>query len=316
MSVPRVSVLIPVYNCGARYLREAMDSVLGQTFGDFECIAIDDGSTDSSGEVLERYTAADRRVRVLRQANQGLPKTLRRAWTESRGRFIARMDGDDIAYPKRFERQLEFLEENPDIGACGTYARMIDPEGDPMNWMRPPTDHAAIDAMLLQGRASSLIHPTLMARREAMDTVDGYQTEHELEDLDLFLRLGETRRLGNVPEVLLDYRMHLRSTNHRRRERHVGLIRETVAAARRRRGLPEAPQELPNPPERAASVADVYADWAFQAALGGCAATSRKHRRNLLRTAPLRARTWRRLLQIARLQATSRRDRPEPGAPA
>jgi glycosyltransferase involved in cell wall biosynthesis len=124
----RVSVVMSVFN-GERFLREAVDSILGQTYRDLELIVIDDGSADGSGEILAQRRQADARLRVFPQANMGLTRSLNRGVELSTGEYVARMDADDLSEPRRFERQVAFMDAHPDVGLLGTAYREIDGEG-------------------------------------------------------------------------------------------------------------------------------------------------------------------------------------------
>lgn len=290
MATPAISVLMPVYNCQP-YLAKAMDSVLQQSFTDFELIVIDDGSTDGSSEILRAYAGKDARIRLHKQDNAGLPLTLRRGQELCQAPYIARMDGDDIAYPERLEKQLAFMEANTDVGISGACARVVDAEGAPMQNFQPPCKHTDIDAKLMKGQASAIIHPLAFMRREALLASGGYLPESELEDLDLFLRMAEHTQTANLSEVLLDYRMHLSSTNYQRRQRHIRLTQETIARAWLRRNLPgECPQLTL--PHRDDNLASIHADWARTAFTGGYFQTGLKHCWQALLAQPASLATW------------------------
>ena len=118
-TVPTISVLMPVYNT-ARFLKEAMESVLAQTFGDFEFIILDDGSTDGSVNVIRQFAERDDRIRFFPLEHRGYVNLLRHGLNQCRGEFIARMDSDDVCMPERFEKQINFMRANPDVVACGS----------------------------------------------------------------------------------------------------------------------------------------------------------------------------------------------------
>ena len=291
MNAPLISVLLPVYNCGTLYLTKALQSIFSQSYGNFEVIAINDGSTDGSGDVLDSFAYQDSRLKIYTQSNQGLPITLDTAYKKSRGELIARMDGDDISDPYRLQKQLQFLRENPGVGACGTWSTMIDPFGDTICKMRPPLHHNAIEELLYKGNATALIHPTLMTRREIFELAGGYNPNNELEDLDLYLRLVEVTQLANIPETLLQYRVHFGSTNHQRRQRHVQLTIKTVCDARKRRGLPPG-SSLFHLPCRSDRKSEVYQDWAMKAYFDGNLRISRKYALKSFFAVPHSKRSW------------------------
>jgi glycosyltransferase involved in cell wall biosynthesis len=202
----RVSVLLPIYN-GAPFLAEAIASILAQSFRDFEVIAINDGSLDASGEILDRKAQADDRVTALHQANAGVIATLNRGLALARGEFIARMDADDVAHPERFARQVAFLDIHPDVAAVGCSVTLIDEGGKRIRDVDYPGTPEAVAAFLEIG--SALAHPAVMMRREIVRELGGYRAAYRhAEDYDLWLRLAERHRLANLPERLLLYRQH------------------------------------------------------------------------------------------------------------
>ncbi|MBI5912305.1 MAG: glycosyltransferase [Betaproteobacteria bacterium] len=205
---PRVAVLLPVYN-GAKYIAEAVRSVLTQTFADFELIVIDDGSTDCSAEVLEGFS--DTRLRVIRfSENRGLVAALNHGIRESRSELIARMDADDICMPTRFERQVDFLDSHPKVALCGTWTRQF---GDNSFVRRPPVEAKQIRARMFLGWAMD--HPSIMLRRSFLELHDlAYDDDFKhVEDFDLFLRAAELGDLANLPEILLRTRAHAEETS-------------------------------------------------------------------------------------------------------
>ncbi|MFN3776080.1 glycosyltransferase family 2 protein [Sphingomonas parapaucimobilis] len=141
MTSPRITVALSVYN-NAGYLAQALDSILAQTFADFELVIVDDGSTDGSAAIIDCYAATDPRIRVIRQANQGLVASLNHIMAVARGPYIARMDGDDVALPERFARQVGFLDANPDHGVIGTQIWTIDARGHHRS--EQPVDHSFV----------------------------------------------------------------------------------------------------------------------------------------------------------------------------
>ena len=203
---PRVSVVLPVYN-GGPFLADAIDSVLGQTFRDIEVIAIDDGSVDGSGEILDRLALTDRRVIALHQPNAGIIAALNRGLVRARGEFIARMDADDVAHPERFARQVAFLDAHPDIAVVGCAVTVIDQRGKRIRDVEYPRTPEAVAEFLAIG--APLAHPAVMMRRDAVLAVGGYREAYRhAEDYDLWLRMAERYRMANLPDRLLRYRQH------------------------------------------------------------------------------------------------------------
>ncbi len=288
--VPRVSVLMPVYNA-QRYLAQAVESVLAQTWRDFELIVINDGSTDESEAMLRRYAAADSRVRLVSRPNTGYVVALNEMIGLARGDLLARMDADDVCLPARFERQVAYMDQHPECAACGCRVQLIDADGDALRDMSASTTHEQIDAAHLAGRGGEIAHPAAMIRASAMRKVGGYRTDlAPAEDLDLFLRLGEVGSLANLPDRLLQYRVHLQSVGHTKRALQRANAARAVRDARQRRGLPDvgAPPDTDSPVDPAAE----QVAWAWWALAAGNRGTSRKHAARALRQAPWRAASW------------------------
>ena len=207
---PRVSVLLPCRDA-ASTLDEAMASLTAQTFDDFEVVAVDDGSADGTGEALARWAARDPRIHTERIPPQGIVAALRIAAGYARGELLARMDADDIALPRRLERQVALLDTNPDVVACGTRVRYIprelvrDGARRYESWINDVVQPEEIERDLFV--ECPIPHPSLIVRRMAFERAGGYRDAGWPEDYDLVLRLWqEGGRLGKVPEVLLEWR--------------------------------------------------------------------------------------------------------------
>ena len=201
MKPPLVSVVMPTYNAG-KYVEEAISSILGQTFSDFEFIIVDDGSTDRTPEILRTYT--DPRIQLLfNEKNEGNYPARNRGCRLARGKYIAVMDGDDVAMPERLEKQVKFMEENPDALACGTAYRIMDKKQiivEPMEWE---------DIRYILMKTFCMLHPTLLIRKEALEQSGSYGKESRYaEDCDLILRLARIGKVVNIPDVLLNRRWH------------------------------------------------------------------------------------------------------------
>ena len=234
--MPEVSVIMSVYN-GDRFLAAAVESILTQTYGDFEFLILDDGSRDRSPEILQAYAEQDPRIRLLTQANRGLTVSLNHLIEESQGQFLARMDADDLAYPDRLGRQVAFLRRHPQVVCVGTGQRWIDEEGLTLLECVPAQDNATLQAQLLAGH-TEICHPTAMIRRQAVKVVGGYDPQFNCtQDLDLWLRLGEVGELANLPDLLLDYRVHADSVSERRTRQQHAHIKLACELAWQRRGL-------------------------------------------------------------------------------
>lgn len=205
-AVPAVTIAMSVYNAG-RFLPQAIESMLAQSFGDFEFLIVNDGSTDGSADVIDAYAARDPRIRPIHQDNRGLVASLNRLIDEARAPLIARMDGDDVSQPERLARQVRFMAENPDHGVVGTWATSIDEEGRSCDngGLDQPTDFTSFLAAL-HGKPL-LCHPSAMLRTEVARAAGGYRALYRhCEDYDLWLRLAERTKLCSIPERLILYR--------------------------------------------------------------------------------------------------------------
>lgn len=212
---------MPVYNAES-YLAQAVRSILAQTIQGLELICVDDGSTDSSADVLARAAALDTAVTVVHQSNAGVAAALNAGLQRARAPFIARMDADDIASPHRLAKQLLALRAQPSVVAMGSWYREVDAAGRSLG--KPicsPPEHAPIVRRLLAGDPGALRHPTVVMRRHAVQALGGYDPDTgHAEDVDLFLRLAELGELANLPDVLLDYRVHDASVTNAHRRTH------------------------------------------------------------------------------------------------
>ena len=204
---PAISVVMSVYN-GERFLAEAIESVLGQSFADFEFLILDDGSGDGTREIISAYAHIDARIRPIFRENRGLVASLNQLLAESRAPLVARMDADDVCHPDRFQLQMRFLEEHADYGVVGTRCIDMDEHGRPWPVCSPPhpLTHEGFLAAIERGEPL-LCHPSVMFRRKLVLGVGGYHAAfRHCEDLDLWLRLATITKLGNCPEQLLHYR--------------------------------------------------------------------------------------------------------------
>lgn len=266
--MPAVSILLPVRD-NAVYLPEAIQSIATQTFEDWECLAIDDGSVDASGDILRSWAASDPRVRVLEGGGQGIVAGLNLALAGAKGEWIARMDGDDVAYPARLEKQLDFIQAHSDVVVCGTQALLVDPKRRPLCETRNFCQHETILKQLEKGHASCIVHPSLMARRSALRSISGYREKYrDVEDFDLYLRLTAVGKLANLDEVLLEYRQHPMSANVLRRKRQLSLRQEALNEYRER-NFQSPYLDLTSARAQLDTLSDLYADWSLKAAIGG-----------------------------------------------
>lgn len=203
-SPPTVSVVMSVRNGGSD-LPKALDTILNQTFSDFELIAINNGSTDGTREFLDRI--ADPRVRVHHQEDQGLAAALNRGISLARGRYIARQDHDDWALPTRLAQQVAFLDVNPDHALVGTRAEIWMGDRATGRFHDHPTEDAELRFALLSN--NYFVHSSVMMRKSALDEVGGYTTDRSRqppEDYELWSRIARRFRVANLPERLTIYR--------------------------------------------------------------------------------------------------------------
>jgi hypothetical protein len=206
MSSPAISVAMSVYN-GERFLAPAIESILAQTFTDFEFLILNDGSKDNSAAIIDGYAAKDARIRPIHRENKGLVASLNQLIDEAKAPLIARMDGDDIAKPERFQRQIDFLNANPDHGVVGSWTEDIDEDGQP--YILTGKDHPTSYAELLESieDRSPLCHPSVMMRRDVVRAVGGYHAAYlHCEDYDLWLRLANETKMCSIAERLMRYR--------------------------------------------------------------------------------------------------------------
>ena len=205
MADPRVTVLMAVRD-GASHLDEAVRSVIGQSYADWEFVVIDDGSTDDTAAILERHRRADARFRVVAQSAQGLAESLNRGLRMARGAYVARMDADDVSRSDRLAVQVASMDANPEVGVCGSWIQTFG--SGPPSIRRYPLDDAAIRSWLLF--ESVLAHPSVMIRRDVFER-HGLAYDSAMphaEDYDLWVRAARVTKLANVPQVLLRYREH------------------------------------------------------------------------------------------------------------
>jgi glycosyltransferase involved in cell wall biosynthesis len=211
---PAISVVLPAHNAEC-FVTLAVNSILHQNFTDLELIVIDDGSTDRTGAILRDLARTDSRLHLIQRENRGMTASLTEGLAVARGRFIARMDADDISLPDRFDIQLAKLIAEPELVCIGGGQMLIDSAGRMLRKVSPPTDHQSITALILGGHGA-ICHPTALMRRDAIDKIGGYREEFwPAEDLDLWLRLGEIGRLANVDRIVLHYRIHPDSVSER-----------------------------------------------------------------------------------------------------
>ncbi len=237
---PLVTVLMPIHD-GEAFVAGAIESILGQTFRDFEFLIIDDESTDKSIEIIASYD--DPRIRLVRNEERlRLIRTLNRGLELARGKYVARMDADDVSLPERLERQVAFMEANPAVGACGTWAVTIG-DVDGAVW-RYPEGAEGIRCRLLFDSAIS--HPTVCMRRDAFarHRLQFDEAYPHAEDYELWSRASEAFPLANLASVLLRYRTHAGSVSRQHHDGQEATVKRIHRERLSRLGLTPTEEEL------------------------------------------------------------------------
>ena len=204
--VPLVSVIMPVYNPG-EYLAEAIESILNQTFMDFEFIILCDDPSFKTREIIDNYQKNDNRIIVFYQKKEGLVASLNKGCSAAKGKYIARMDADDVSHPQRFEKQIEYLECNSDIGLCGTWANLIDKNGRIIDFFKPSSSPNLIKWDL--HFFCAIAHPSVIIRKSFFDRNGQYlDSDIHCEDYALWVRAFNNTKMSNIPLVLINLRKH------------------------------------------------------------------------------------------------------------
>jgi len=202
---PKISVIMSVYN-GGLYMRSAIDSILEQTFRDFEFIIVNDGSLDNTREILVEYTKKDPRIVLVNNGNNiGLTRSLNKGLKIAKGELIARMDADDLSFPQRLERQMKILEGNKNVGAIGSWYYIINENGEIIGNCQPPANNIRIKKAFLN--SAPIIHSSLMVKSKVLENVGFYDEEFRYaQDRDLLLRIAKKYELMVITEYLVEYR--------------------------------------------------------------------------------------------------------------
>jgi len=214
MNNPRITVLMPVYN-GEIYLAEAIESILDQTFKNFEFLIVNDGSTDNSVSIIEDFAKKDERIRLINnKKNKGIVGALNTGLEDAKGEYIARMDSDDISVPERLEKQVKFMDDNPEVGICGSWIKLF---GKADNIVKNPVNHDDIMCNLLFYNA--IAHPSVIIRSELFKKNNlKYSNFSHAEDFELWTRCGFLFKLHNIPEILLKYRISSQNVTSQKKD--------------------------------------------------------------------------------------------------
>jgi len=214
VNTPQVSVLLSCYN-GSQWIRESIQSVLDQTYRDFEFIIVDDGSTDDSLDIINDFAKRDRRIRVIEKNNTGLADSLNVGLENARSAWIARIDADDICEPNRLKKQIDIVNRYPGLVFLGSAISLIDDKGDNVGVYKYPTRHnSLLNNLRSLGRFPA--HSSAFIRANVMRSVGGYRVRFERsQDWDLWLRLSEKGRLMSLSEPLVRVRKHSQQISHK-----------------------------------------------------------------------------------------------------
>jgi glycosyltransferase involved in cell wall biosynthesis len=238
--MPQVSVIMLVFN-GEDYLQAAIDSIINQTFNDFELIIIDDGSTDKSLDKIRKYS--DNRIRlIINETNQGIVKARNVGLSLANGTYIACMDCDDISYPVRLEEQVAFMEANPEFGAVGSWFEVIDECGNctgEIQRLDAPPEFIPSILMFNNYMANS----SILIRKTALPR-EWYRCYPGAEDYDLLVRISQRAKVVNLPKVLLKYRIHSQNVTSRNSELIEGYVKSIVISQLARLHLDPTDDEI------------------------------------------------------------------------
>jgi len=231
--VNKASVIVPVRN-GEPFLTSCIDSLLSQTFEDFELIVIDDGSTDRTDEIFSEYLTKSRRLRKIRLAGRGQTIALNVGLAIATGQYLIHLDADDVAEESRIECQVAFMDQNPGVVACGTAVTYIDPDGDVLGEQEYPTKHPQIFHALQNGE-TCFQHTSSIARAKSVKDVGGYDESYSLSaEYDLWLKLSQHGELANLPGSSTRKRLHQATLSNLFSEQRKHCVDRSVQNHRRR----------------------------------------------------------------------------------
>jgi glycosyltransferase involved in cell wall biosynthesis len=303
----RLSVVMSVFN-GATQLGATLDAIAAQTMRDYELVAIDDGSTDATAEILRQYAANDPRIRIISTTNQGLTQALIRGCAEAAAPVIAREDCGDVSAPERYTRQLDVLDRDPGTVLVSCAARHVGPNGEELTIERP--DGNEVRRSLLHDDIGKLhglaAHGTAMFRRADYLAAGGYRAEFRFaQDLDLWIRLARRGRIVVLPEALYTWTYAVSAISSTRRAQQVALARialrlrdDAIGGEERAKLLADAAR-IGETPAKKSQPRDAAASHYF---IASCLRRNRDPRwrdyaRNAVRRDPLHLRSWLLLLK-------------------
>lgn len=224
--MPQVSVIMSVYE-DQQYIEKAIESILNQEFSDFEFVIIDDCGGDDTAQIVSRYAIDDARIHLLRnEENQGLTRSLNRGFAHATGKYLARMDADDVSHPERLRQQVAFMEAHPEVGVLGTFHRYTNEDTVKVS----PVDHEAIVARLLF--TNVFCHPSVMLRKDVVEKHQLFYDEsfYYSQDYELWVRAMAVTQLAVLPVNLVDYRVHPGQISTQKRTKQREFLRQVWAA--------------------------------------------------------------------------------------
>lgn len=213
-STPAISVITPVYNT-EKYIAECINSILKQTFKDFELIIIDDCSTDRTWSIVKKFALKDTRIRAFKnKKNLGIAGNRNKGLSKARGKYVVWQDADDVSMPYRLKMQFEYMERHKRVGIAGGYLKFFNEHNPNMGVRKYATDDTTLRSKIF--RYSPVAQPAAIIRRQCLVEVGGYNLAYPpSEDLDMSFRIGEKYRFGNIPKIMIKYRDHPNSVTYR-----------------------------------------------------------------------------------------------------
>lgn len=218
---PQVTVLMTVFN-GEKYLEEAVGSILGQTFENFELLVVNDGSTDNTASILQNLKSKDARIRVLDQENRGIVSSANRGIEEAKGKYIARMDSDDWSFGDRLRCQVDFLNRHPDIVMVAGAFEVMNSNGEARFIKRVLLDPVDLERSLWI--RNPIGHGSVMYRTEAVRSIQGYQGEGQSEDYEIYTRLAEIGDIAGLSQLVYKYRVHSGSVTSLEHDKQIKML--------------------------------------------------------------------------------------------
>ncbi|PHS68219.1 MAG: glycosyl transferase family 2 [Methylophaga sp.] len=294
----QLSVLMTVYNAEL-YLNEAVESILNQSYSDFEFIIINDGSTDSSLSILKNYAQLDKRIKLITRENKGIVASRNELLYMASGKYIAIMDSDDISHPQRLQKQLAFLSKNEEYYIVGCQDLLIDPEGLAIKTINNKYQHEEVDAANLRFDEFQTLNAYMTITKELLN-IGGYRNKViYAEDRDVFLRMAEVGKVSVFPEVLYSYRQHYTNICVEKRVEIKQSVQTVVQDAYKRRGLTFV-RDKDDSCEQDVVIKDQFRAWAWWSLEAGNTRTALKYTRKLLMRTPFSLSSWQLLLCVMR----------------